>query len=42
MRRIGHRVIVENIPDITSSSMNMPVNPLHPAVRVSLLVLEVM
>jgi len=42
MRSVGHTVIVENIPDITSRSMNMSVNPLSPAVKVSLPVLGVM
>lgn len=42
MRSFGHTVIVENIPGITSRSMNMSVNTLSPAVKVSLPVLGVM
>jgi len=42
MRSVGHTVIVENIPDIISRSMNVSINTLSPAVKVSLPVLGVM
>jgi len=42
MRSVGHTVIVENIPGVTSRSMIMSVNPLSVAVKVSLPVLGVM
>jgi len=42
MRIVRHTVIVENIPDITSRSMNMSVNPVSPAAKVSLPFLGVM